>query len=226
MKAMILAAGRGERMRPLTDRQPKPLLMIGTKPLIVHMLENLRDADFSDIVINVAYLGRQIIDYLGDGRRFGVTIVYSDEGETPLETAGGIIRALPLLDDKPFLVVNGDIATNFPFKTLKQREIDLAHLVLVNNPEHHPSGDFGFDGDLLSDHAAEKYTFSGIGLYHPSLFSANQQGVRKLAPILREAMHLNRVSGEKFNGFWMDIGTPQRLEELDQLYQQRGIHHV
>ncbi len=226
MKAMILAAGRGERMRPLTDRQPKPLLMVDTKPLIVHLLENLRDAGFSDIVINVAHLGSQIIDYLGDGRRFGVTIGYSDEGETPLETAGGIIRALPLLDDKPFLVVNGDIATNFPFKTLKQREIDLAHLVLVNNPEHHPSGDFGFDGDLLSDHAAEKYTFSGIGLYHPSLFSGNQQGVRKLAPILREAMHLNRVSGEKFNGFWMDIGTPQRLEELDQLYQQRGIHHV
>ncbi|MBE0436816.1 MAG: nucleotidyltransferase family protein [Methylomicrobium sp.] len=226
MKAMIMAAGRGERMRPLTDRQPKPLLMVGAKPLIVHLLENLRDAGFSDIVINVAHLGSQIIDYLGDGHRFGMSISYSDEGETPLETAGGIIRALPLLGDKPFLVVNGDIATNFPFKTLKQREIDLAHLVLVNNPEHHPSGDFGFDGDLLSESVAEKYTFSGIGLYHPALFAENRQGTLKLAPILREAMRLNRVSGEKYNGFWMDIGTPQRLKELDHLYQQRGTHHV
>lgn len=226
MKAIILAAGRGERMRPLTDRQPKPLLTAGNKALIVHMLENLRDAGFSDIVINVAHLGGQIIDHLGDGRRFGVTIAYSDEGENPLETAGGIIRALPLLGEKPFLAVNADIATDFPFAELKKREVDLAHLILVNNPEHHPSGDFGFNGNLLSDHAAEKYTFSGIGLYHPALFAESLQGACKLAPLLREAMRLDRVSGEKFNGFWMDIGTPQRLKQLDHLYQKRGTHHV
>lgn len=226
MKAMILAAGRGERMRPLTDRLPKPLLTAGHKPLIVHMLENLRDAGFSDIVINVAHLGRQIIDYLGNGRDFGVTIAYSDEGDNALETAGGIINALPLLGDQPFLVVNGDIATTFPFATLKQRKFDLAHLILVDNPEHHPSGDFGFNGELLTDYAQKKYTFSGIGLYHPGLFSDKPQGSTKLAPILREAMRQERVSGEKFTGFWMDIGTPQRLEELDNFYQQRGKNHV
>lgn len=226
MKAMIMAAGRGERMRPLTNHTPKPLLMAGGKPLIIHTLENLRDAGFSDFVINIAHLGKQIIDYLGKGDRLGVNIVYSDEGETPLETAGGIIKALPLLGDTPFLAVNGDIATNFPFEVLRHRKIDMAHLILVDNPEHHPLGDFGFNGNLLNDDTTEKFTFSGIGVYHPDLFAGSRQKICKLAPILREAMRYNRISGEKFNGFWMDIGTPQRLIELDSLYQQRGKRHV
>ncbi|GAB4253870.1 MAG: nucleotidyltransferase family protein [Methylomicrobium sp.] len=227
MKAMILAAGRGERMRPLTDRLPKPLLPAGGKPLIVRTLENLRDAGFSDIVINVAHLGSRMIDHLDNGSQFGVSIVFSDEGEIALETAGGIIRALPLLGNQPFLVVNGDIATDFPFEKLRHRTIDLAHLVLVDNPTHHPKGDFGFiDDELLTTDAAEKFTFSGIGVYDPALFRELTPEKTKLAPILREAMAIQRVSGEKFEGFWMDIGTPERLDELDHYYQQRGNHHV
>lgn len=165
MKAMILAAGRGERMRPLTDHKPKPLLEANGKPLIVHTINQLVAAGFSDIVINHAHLGQQIEDHLGDGQAFGASIAYSPEGEA-LETAGGIIKALPLLGDGPFLVVNGDIATDYPYAILKNQDFDLAHLVLINNPEHHPEGDFALDsaGQVLET-GAEKWTFSGIGLY-------------------------------------------------------------
>ncbi|GAB6139332.1 nucleotidyltransferase family protein [Methylosoma difficile] len=218
MKAMILAAGRGERMRPLTDHTPKPLLPVLGKPLIVYTLEQLAAAGFTDIVINYAHLGQQIEQQLGNGQQFGVSIAYSPETEA-LETAGGIVNALPLLGNEPFLVVNGDIATDFPFANLHKQTVDLAHLVLINNPEHHPEGDFGLteDGKLLAT-AAQKYTFSGIGLYHPDLFKDTPPGKSKLAPLLRQAMNNGQVSGQHFQGFWMDIGTPERLQDLADYY--------
>jgi N-acetyl-alpha-D-muramate 1-phosphate uridylyltransferase len=216
MKAMILAAGRGERMRPLTDHVPKPLLPVADKPLIVHTIEQLVRAGFADIVINHAHLGQQIEDRLGDGGAFGATIAYSPEGEEALETAGGIVNALPLLGDDVFLVVNGDIATDFPFGQLHDVAVDLAYLVLVDNPSHHPKGDFGFNKvGKLTEADGPKYTFSGIGLYHPALFKHTAPGKSKLAPLLREAMQAGEVAGQHYSGFWMDIGTPERLEELD-----------
>jgi MurNAc alpha-1-phosphate uridylyltransferase len=218
MKAMILAAGRGERMRPLTDRTPKPLLPVAGKTIIEHTINKLISAGFNDIIINHAHLGQQIEDHLGNGQKYGASIQYSPEGEQGLETAGGIINALPLLGDDVFLVVNGDIATDFPFAELKNRTIDLAHLVLVNNPEHHPLGDFGLDitGKVI-DNCSEKFTFSGIGLYRPELFCNTPAGSSKLGPLLRQAIVSQRVSGQKFAGFWMDIGTPERLQELNLL---------
>lgn len=224
MKAMILAAGRGERMRPLTDLTPKPLLMAGDKALIIHTIEQLCQAGFTDIVINLAHLGEQIKQFLGNGARFNVAIEYSDEGDSALETAGGIIKALPLLGSSPFLVVNGDIATDFPFASLRTLEINLAHLILVNNPVHHPDGDFGLDqsNNVVND-APVKLTFSGIGVYSPALFGGCQPGKQKLAPLLRSAIEQQRITGQKFEGFWLDIGTPERLLELDQHYK-RGTH--
>ncbi len=219
MKAMILAAGRGERMRPLTDHTPKPLLPVAGRTLIEHTILQLIAAGFNDIIINHAHLGQQIEDHLGDGQRYGASICYSPEGTQGLETAGGIINALPLLGDDVFLVVNGDIATDFPFAELKNQAVDLAHLVLVDNPEHHPQGDFGLDntGKVL-ENCTEKLTFSGIGLYRPELFSNIPAGSSKLGPLLRQAMANQRVSGQKFAGFWMDIGTPERLQDLNFLY--------
>ena len=216
MKAMILAAGRGERMRPLTDHTPKPLLPVAGKTLIEHTINQLISAGFNDIIINHAHLGQQIEDHLGDGQQYGASIQYSPEGEHALETAGGIINALPLLGDEVFLVVNGDIATNFPFSELKNLKVDLAHLVLVGNPAHHPQGDFGLDKTgMVIENCTEKLTFSGIGLYHPELFSNVPAGSSKLGPLLRQAIANQRVSGQKFAGFWMDIGTPERLQELN-----------
>lgn len=215
MKAMILAAGRGERMRPLTDTTPKPLLQAAGKALIEYSIENLVAAGFRDIVINVAHLGRQIKDYCGNGTRWGVSIAYSDEGETPLETAGGIAFALPLLGDKPFLVVNADIVYDFPLAKLRQKTVDLAHLVLINNPSHHPQGDFCLTAnDRVAEQGVEKLTFSGIAIYHPELFHELPPGPLKLRPVLDRAIQQGRVSGEKFDGLWLDIGTPQRLWDL------------
>ena len=225
MKVMILAAGRGERMRPLTDHAPKPLLRVGEKTIIEHTINQLVSAGFNDIIINHAYLGELIEEYLGNGRRYGATISYSPEGTQGLETAGGIINALPLLGEDVFLVVNGDIATNFPFAELKNITVDLAHIVLVDNPEHHRLGDFCLDMlAKVSLNCAEKFTFSGIGLYHPELFSNIPRGSRKLGHLLREAILNQRVSGQHFSGFWMDIGTPERLQELDFLYTTRKLH--
>ncbi|WP_394753519.1 N-acetylmuramate alpha-1-phosphate uridylyltransferase MurU [Crenothrix sp.] len=222
MKAMILAAGRGERMRPLTDHTPKPLLQVAGKPLIVHTIYQLVAAGFTDIVINHAHLGQQIEEALGDGSEFGTYIAYSSEADGALETAGGIVKALPLLGNAPFLVINGDIATDFPFANLKNLTVDLAHLVLVNNPDHHPHGDFSLDSNgYVNDGGAEKFTFSGIGVYHPDLFKDTPPGKSKLAPLLRAAMADRRVSGQKHTGFWMDIGTPERLQELDVYYRQQ-----
>jgi len=226
MKAMILAAGRGERMRPLTDHTPKPLLPAAGKALIEHNIEQLVASGFNDIIINHAHLGQQIEQRLGDGRQFNATIRYSPE-TTALETAGGIIKALPLLGDDVFLVVNGDIATDFPFATLKNQPVNLAHLVLVENPVHHPQGDFGLDSaGFVTETDTKKFTFSGIGLYHPDLFRQIPAGIHKLLPLLLKGIASREVSGQVHPGFWMDIGTPQRLQELDFHYSQRRPHHA
>ena len=219
MKVMILAAGRGERMRPLTDHTPKPLLLVAGKPIIEHTITQLVTAGFTDIVINHAHLGEQIETTLGNGQALGASICYSPEGKQGLETAGGIINALLLLGDEPFLVVNGDIATDFDFSSLKNVHVDLAHIVLVPNPDHHPKGDFGIDDTgLVNEQASEQLTFSGIGLYSPKLFHNLPAGSRKLGPLLRLAMVKQHVSGQKFSGFWIDIGTPERLQELNNRY--------
>ncbi|OGV77065.1 MAG: mannose-1-phosphate guanylyltransferase [Methylotenera sp. RIFCSPLOWO2_02_FULL_45_14] len=221
MKAMILAAGRGERMRPLTDHTPKPLLKVGGKPLIVWHLERLAQAGFKQVVINHAHLGEQIEVVLGDGSQWGLHIQYSPE-KIALETAGGIANALPLLGSEPFLVVNGDIFTEVDFANIKLAPNNLAHLVLVDNPPQHSQGDFVYDDDgvLKSDHtensAKSKLTFSGVGVYHPSLFASVQRGdPAKLAPLLRQAIAENKASAEHFQGVWHDIGTPERLAALD-----------
>lgn len=225
MKAMILAAGRGERMRPLTDHTPKPLLPVAGKSIIEYTINQLISEGFNDIIINHAHLGQQIESHLGNGQRFGANIQYSPEGEHALETAGGIINALPLLGNEVFLVVNGDIATDFPFAELKNLTVDLAHLVLVDNPEHHPQGDFGLDDmGMVTENCTEKLTYSGIGLYRPDLFSHTPAGSSKLGPLLRQAIPNQRVSGQKFAGFWMDIGTPERLQELNLLHTTRTHH--
>jgi N-acetyl-alpha-D-muramate 1-phosphate uridylyltransferase len=216
MKAMILAAGRGERMRPLTDATPKPLLQVGGKALIEYSLERLVAAGFSDIVINIAYLGRQIQAYCGDGRRWDCRILYSDEGETALETAGGIAYALPLLGEQPFLVVNADIICDYPLTNLSNRAFQLAHLVMIANPPHHSQGDFSLGSDGRLSHVDKgKLTFSGIGLYHPALFAGIPKAPLKLRPILNEAIAKGLISGEEYGGLWLDIGTPQRLQEIN-----------
>lgn len=213
---MILAAGRGERMRPLTDHTPKPLLPVAGKPLIEHTINQLVSAGFTDIVINHAHLGQQIEDKLGNGKNLGAVIAYSPEGGQALETAGGIINALPLLGKETFLVVNGDIATDFPFAGLKEITVELAHIVLIDNPPHHTQGDFSLDSaGNVTENDNHRFTFSGIGLYHPDLFSKTPPGKSKLAPLLREAIAAKKVTGQHYPGFWMDVGTPERLEELD-----------
>ncbi len=218
MKAMILAAGRGERMRPLTDTTPKPLLKAGGKRLIEYHLEALADAGFHDIVINHAHLGEQIEQVLGDGRRYGVRIAYSAEGQA-LETGGGIFRALPLLGEGPFLVINGDVWCDYPYERLLRRDVAHAHLVLVDNPPQHPQGDFVLEHGKVHDKKGARLTFSGIGVYHPQLFAGCEAGAFALAPLLRRAMALGLVGGEHYRGRWFDIGTPERLRQLDQLLQ-------
>ncbi len=216
MRAMILAAGRGERMRPLTDQTPKPLLEVGGKPLIQYHIEALRDAGFRELVVNYAHLGEQIVERLADGAQFGVRISYSAEPEGALETGGGIKRALPLLGERPFLVINGDIWTDYPYQQLYREPGGLAHLVLIDNPPHNPQGDFQLDGRRVTAAGENQLTFSGIGLYRPELFADSPEGVFPLAPLLRRAIQARQVSGEHFRGRWLDIGTPKRLAELNQ----------
>lgn len=219
---MILAAGRGERMRPLTDRTPKPLLLVGGRPLIEHQLLRLAAAGYRDVVVNLAWLGGQIREALGDGRRFGLRIRYSEEPPGALETAGGIRHALHLLGDAPFVVINGDIWCDHPLSPFDPGEA-LAHLVLVDNPEQHPQGDFALHDGLVSDTGASRLTFSGIGYYRPELFAGLPPGPRPLAPLLRQAMARGLVSGEHHRGSWIDVGTPQRLHALDARLASRAL---
>jgi len=214
MKAMILAAGRGERMRPLTDTVPKPLLKAGGRMLIEYHIQALVSAGISDIVINHAHLGSMVEATLGDGQRYGANIVYSPEF-VALETGGGIFNALPLLGCGPFIVVNGDIWTNFPLETLPKDPDSLVHLVLVDNPVHHPNGDFVLKEDFVRLEGEPRVTYSGIGVYRPELFDECQSGAFPLAPVLRQAIANHETTGTHYRGRWMDIGTPQRLQELD-----------
>jgi MurNAc alpha-1-phosphate uridylyltransferase len=223
MKAMILAAGLGTRMRPLTNHTPKPLLAVAGKPLILWHIDRLRAAGFTEIVINTAWLGQKLEDYLGDGSRFGVKIHWSHEGEA-LETAGGLIKALPLLGPEPFLLVNGDIWLRAEVNHLRQALLPgrLAHLVLVQNPPHNLKGDFAFasrpppgEPGLLASEGRERFTFSGLSVLSPELFAGLPEGKRPLAPLLYQAIADGRASGELLDGPWVDVGTPERLHELD-----------
>ncbi|MDH5231751.1 MAG: nucleotidyltransferase family protein [Gammaproteobacteria bacterium] len=220
MKAMILAAGRGERMRPLTDQTPKPLLHAGGKRLIEYHIEALVAAGVEQIVINYSHLGEQIKNSLGDGSRFATHIVYSAE-DNMLETGGGIFQALSLFGNEPFIVVNGDIWTDYDFSQLCLPESCLAHLVLVDNPPHNPQGDFHINQQMLDPELGPSYTFSGIGLYQPKLFENCEAGRFPLAPLLRQAIAQHQVSGEYFTGHWWDIGTPERLTSLDLFLKQQ-----
>jgi len=215
MKAMILAAGFGSRMRPLTDVIPKPLLKAGGIPLIVWHIEKLAYMGISDIIINIAHLGYQIPEALGDGSDWGVNIEYSDEQEEGgLESAGGIVKALPLLGDETFLLVNADVFTDYDFQDNRDlAEGILAHLILVPNPEHNPEGDFALDGQRVID--AKQYTYAGIGYYSPKLFEGVAYGKSSTIPLLRKAMKEGKVTGELHEGEWLDIGTPERLEFLN-----------
>lgn len=223
MKAMILAAGKGERMRPLTLHTPKPLVPVAGVPLIEYHLRALAQAGFTEVVINHAWLGQQIEKHLGDGSQFGLSIRYSAEGE-PLETGGGIFQALPLLGEEPFLLVNGDIWTDYDFTRLRAPLAGLAHLVLVDNPGHHGTGDFCLDAGQVrdADGRGQTLTYSGISVLDPALFAGCQASAFKLAPLLRQAMASGQVSGEHHGGHWVDVGTLERLAEVERLLAERG----
>lgn len=229
MKALIFAAGLGERMRPLTEHTPKPLLEAGGQPLIAWHLRKLAAMGVIDVVINTSWLAEQFPRTLGDGARWGLRLHYSCEGPTPLETGGGMWHARRWLGDAPFLAINGDIWTDFDFSRLPREPAGDAHLVLVDNPEHHPAGDFALHADgLLSDAGTPRMTFSGIGVYRPGLLDTWRQVIGaapgseeqpprfKLAPLLRDGMRRGRVTGEHHRGRWTDVGTPERLAQLDQ----------
>ena len=216
MKAMILAAGRGERMRPLTDHTPKPLLEVHGKALIVWHIEKLASLGFNEIVINIAHLGYKIPEALGDGSKWKVSLIYSDEQDSgALESAGGIIKALPFFGKETFLVVNGDIFCDYDFDPSFDLGSDLAHLVLVPNPEHNPNGDFALKKSRILNDGDEKFTFSGIGYYSPKLFDGLKAEKNALAPLLRKAIEKEKVSGSLHSGRWHDIGTPQRLKAVN-----------
>lgn len=216
MKAMILAAGRGERMRPLSDKTPKPLLKVHRKSLIVWHIERLASLGFSEIVINIDHLGDMIEKSLGDGSKWGVNLIYSDERQSgALESAGGIINALPLIESETFLVVNSDIWCDYEFETGFDLRDDLAHLILVPNPKHNPDGDFALYKNRVSNDTKRRFTFSGIGYYSAKLFEGLQNQKMPLAPLLREAVEKGKVGGSLYDGRWYDIGTPQRLKEIN-----------
>ncbi|WP_180041681.1 N-acetylmuramate alpha-1-phosphate uridylyltransferase MurU [Acinetobacter sp. YH16039] len=225
MKAMILAAGLGNRMRPLTLHTPKPLLEVGGKPLIVWHIEKLQSIGVTEIVINTAWLGEKLASALGDGSEFGVNILWSHEGEG-LETAGGIINALPLLGEEPFILVNGDVWTTMDFATLFDVKLqdDLAHLVFVDNPTQHPNGDFilahGRAYTFDQAQQGEALTYSGVAVIRPAMFAGLENGKRPLAPLLKQAMLEQQISASKMQGVWVDVGTPERLNVLDQQIKQ------
>lgn len=223
MKAMLLAAGRGNRLRPWTDHAPKPLLTVAGKPLIIHHIENLVRAGITDIIINLAYLGEQIELALGNGSAFGAHIQYSKE-EPVLETGGGVYHALPLLGPDPFIVMNADIFTDFPLVKLTTCNLPLAHIILVRNPEHNPNGDYyldenGYifdqcDENKIGYHALHKYTFSGIGIYRPELFQDCKPGIFRLPTLFKKAMEKRKITGENYQGLWCDVGTIDRWQQL------------
>ena len=221
MKAMILAAGLGTRMRPLTDQTPKPMLLVAGVPLIEHHVRRLIAAGFTEIVINHAYLGGQIEDYLGDGSRFGCRIAYSRE-EQPLETGGGIFRALRLLGEQPFAVVNSDVWTAYPLHKMRENQPAFAHLVLTDNPPQHPGGDFylGADTRVRATGKGHKLTLSGLSVLNPALFAGCDDGAFSIVPLLKAAMAENLVTGEHYGGQWLDVGTPERLLEANRLAGQ------
>jgi len=217
MKAMILSAGRGERLRPHTDRTPKPLLQVGKYRLIEYIIQALVKAGITDIIINTAHLADQFPAVLGNGQQFGANITYSPEQQGGLETAGGIINALPLLGDEPFLIVNGDVWTDYDYQTLVHKSLPtdhLCHLVMIANPAHNPRGDFAITSGLIQEEGPTKYTYSGIGIYHPALFAGLAVQRLALKPILLKAINQQQISGELYQGEWSDIGTIERLEEL------------
>lgn len=213
MKAMLLAAGRGERLRPLTDTTPKPLIEVGGRALIEWQIERLLRAGIREFVINLAHLGTQIEHRLGDGRRFGARISYSPEPPGALETGGGIRAALALLGDAPFVVANADVWIEYDFRTLRLRDGDLGQLVLVPNPSHHPRGDFALRDGRIVDGETSKHTFAGVAVYAPSMFADHASGRFALAPLLHAAAAAGRLGGTLFEGCWIDVGTPERLAE-------------
>lgn len=227
-KAMILAAGLGQRMRPLTDTLPKPMLPAGGKPLLQYHLEALAAVGVHEVVINLAYLGDKIREFVGTGERFGLNVSYAQEPE-PLETAGALLNALPLLGNEPFLLLNGDVWTDYPLEKLAARALTPetdAHLVLVTNPDFHPAGDFSPNaaGILENNPSREKFTFGGISLIHPRLISSypNKRSKFPLVEVLRFAIEQSRISAEVYRGNWSDVGTPERLAELDQLLRKNN----
>ncbi|MEM7401151.1 MAG: N-acetylmuramate alpha-1-phosphate uridylyltransferase MurU [Pseudomonadota bacterium] len=222
MKCLLLSAGRGERLRPLTDKVPKPLVKIAGKAIIEYHLERLKKAGFNEIVINLSHLGNLIEEHLGDGSNYDLKIEYSQEGDHPLETAGGIIHALPKLGDKPFLVMNADIWCDHTLSFAKLSNDKLAHLVLIDNPNHNPKGDFAYEFGKIYTSGKNMLTFSGIGIYHPRLFSSLDIEKRPLAPILRNAIDHQRISAEYFSGNWFDIGTQARLAEVEKFIAKRS----
>lgn len=216
MKAMILAAGRGERMRPLSDHIPKPLLPVNGKPLIAHHLRALAAANIQDVIINVSHLAHLFQESLGDGTEYGVRIHYSIE-PTALETGGGICKVLPLLGDEPFIAVSGDIWTDYPYSQLPSRLTQLAHLVLVDNP-FHPDGDFMLQDGILHNNGSPKYAFASIGIYHPDLFKAHQPGTFPLVDVLRPAIDQGKITGEIYQGDWLNVSTPEQWQKLAQRF--------
>lgn len=217
MKAMLLAAGRGERLRPITDRIPKPLVPVGGKPLIAWHLERLAAAGCREVVSNVSHLGEQIVEYVGDGSRFGLRVQFSREAQ-PLETAGGIAQALPLLGAEPFLLVNGDIYCEADFRPFLSHRLqsNVAHLVLVPNPPQHAAGDFSLEDGAIGNDGTPRYTYAGVAVMSPQLVAPVKRGEKApLAPLLRAAAGKRLVSGELFNGLWQDVGTPERLAQLE-----------
>ena len=215
MIAMILAAGHGERMRPITETLPKALIEVQGRSLLERHLHNLAKAGFETVVINLGWLGDQIADRVGSGNSYGVNVIYSPEGEDILETGGGIYRALPLLGSAPFLVINADVYTDAPLPPATLEESDSAHLVLVPTPTYKPKGDFDLVDGRVQDTPEPKLTFSGVAVYRPQFFSDCTPGRFPLAPMLKEAARANRLGGSLFNGMWEDVGTPERLAELN-----------
>ena len=220
MKAMILAAGLGNRMRPLTDTTPKPLLEVDGKALIIYHIERLAAVGIKEIIINIAHLGFMIPDALGDGSKWNIKLIYSDEQTIgALESAGGIIKALPLLSET-FIVINADVWCDYHVDTTFGLNDKLAHIILVNNPDHNPNGDFALNEDRIENEGTTKFTFSGIGYYHKDLFANLEIKKQALAPLLRDQIKKDRISGEVYEGTWRDIGTPERLEEINQLFKR------